>query len=149
MKGTPVKAFVERHQDKIIGVLSGFDRVLFRGTLRSISYAYGLDRFLGANRILLKDFGDFSKQCTQQIAAHGEKLARDAGRPYIYPQSPSVCKEDYARRIAESDNIRQGLICVLYAVEPCMSFEIHRNRQTKQLDLLPRHRKWALRHVGR
>ncbi len=29
-----------------MGILSGFDRVLFRGTLRSISYVDGLDKFL-------------------------------------------------------------------------------------------------------
>lgn len=33
-----MERFVERHKDRIVGVLTGFDRVLFRGTLRSISY---------------------------------------------------------------------------------------------------------------
>lgn len=35
-------AFTPRHQQDVIGVLSGFDRMRFRGTLRSISYPEGL-----------------------------------------------------------------------------------------------------------
>jgi len=34
--------FIARHREQIVGVLSGFDRVVFRGTLRSIAYADGL-----------------------------------------------------------------------------------------------------------
>ncbi len=36
-----MQSFVQRYQEGVIGVLGGFDRVLFRGTLRSISYAEG------------------------------------------------------------------------------------------------------------
>ena len=31
--------FIARHQEQIVGVLSGFDRLVFRGTLRSVAYA--------------------------------------------------------------------------------------------------------------
>ena len=31
-----MKRFLERHNGRITGTLSGFDRVLFRGTLRSM-----------------------------------------------------------------------------------------------------------------
>ena len=41
-----MQGFIQRHQEDVIGVLSGFDRLLFRGTLRSINYSDGLDRFL-------------------------------------------------------------------------------------------------------
>jgi len=43
-----MQKFIQRHQEDVIGVLGGFDRVLFRGTLRSISYGEGLEGFLGA-----------------------------------------------------------------------------------------------------
>jgi hypothetical protein len=39
-------AFIQRHQQDVIGVVSGFDRMRFRGTLRSICYAQGVDLFL-------------------------------------------------------------------------------------------------------
>jgi hypothetical protein len=37
---------LNRHKDSIVGVLSCFDRVLFRGTLRSISHLDGMKVFL-------------------------------------------------------------------------------------------------------
>ena len=37
--------------------------------------------------------------------------------------------------------MKDGLICVLTCVEPCVSFDIHRNRETKHLELVTRLRK--------
>lgn len=136
-----MNAFVQRHQDQIIGILNGFDRILFRGTLRSISYVAGLDKFLGASRILLKDFAAFAKRCTDQLAAHAQDVAARAGRPYIYLACPAVSKEDYARTIAQRDHVTRGLVCVLAAVEPCMTFDIRRNRCTKHIELVARERR--------
>jgi hypothetical protein len=33
-----MERFVTRYPDRIVGILTGFDRMLFRGTLRSISH---------------------------------------------------------------------------------------------------------------
>ena len=41
-----MERFIERHHDRVIGVLSGFDRMLFRGSLRSISYTNALAKWL-------------------------------------------------------------------------------------------------------
>jgi len=49
--------FIAKHENHIAGVLSGFDRLVFRGTLRSISWAEGMNHYLHANDVLLKDFG--------------------------------------------------------------------------------------------
>ena len=37
-----MERFVTRYHDRIVGILTGFDRMRFRGTLRSISNADGL-----------------------------------------------------------------------------------------------------------
>jgi len=41
----------------IAGVLSGFDRLVFRGTLRSISYAEGMLGYRWAKQVRLTEFG--------------------------------------------------------------------------------------------
>ncbi len=48
-----MERFLERHRICVFGVVTGFDRINLRGTLRSISYVEGLDRFSGAHRVLL------------------------------------------------------------------------------------------------
>lgn len=37
-----MKEFIPTYDDAISGVLSGFDRMVFRGTLRQIAYPLGL-----------------------------------------------------------------------------------------------------------
>ena len=59
--------FIAKHQDEISGVLSGFDRLVFRGTLRSIAYRAGMNLYLFNNQILLKDFGAHVEQVSQQL----------------------------------------------------------------------------------
>jgi hypothetical protein len=130
-----VPQFIQRHQQGILGVLEGFDRILFRGTLRSISYSTGLDKFLGAQRVLLKDFKAFAQGCTDRLAAHAQALAEAAGRPYHYLPSAALRKEQIAADIARRDGLTQGLVCVLACVEPCRSFELRRDRQRRRLEL--------------
>lgn len=48
---------IATYNDPIAGVLSGFDRLVFRGTLRRIAYPFGLQGYLWANQVLRKDFG--------------------------------------------------------------------------------------------
>ena len=136
-----MKEFVQRHASSVIGMLSGFDRLLFRGTLRRIASAAGLSSFLSYTNVLLKDFGEHSMKLTEQVKNASLAVAEQSGRPVQYLVDPSVRKEDVAREIARRDGIDKGLICVLSAVEPCWSFEIHRNRAARKLELQSRQRR--------
>ena len=136
-----MKEFVQRHASSVIGALSGFDRLLFRGTLRRLANAAGLASFLSYTKVLLKDFGDHSLKLTEQVKEASLAAAEAAGRPVQYLSDPSVRKEDVAREIARRDGIGEGLVCVLSAVEPCWSFEIHRDRAAKKLVLRSRQRR--------
>jgi hypothetical protein len=140
-EGIVMWRFMERHAAAVVGVLSGFDRVLFRGTLRSLSYLKGFDTFLNVHRVLYKDFGKFVERLSDRVKQHAREFAERHHRPLVYLQSAAVSKEDVARRIAQRDGIRQGLVCVLSCVEPCQTFALHKNRQTKHLDLVPAKRK--------
>jgi len=51
-----MKEFIAQFGDQITGVLSGFDRLVMRGTLRAIVGAKGMGDYLGQNRVLLEDF---------------------------------------------------------------------------------------------
>ena len=45
-----MERFLKRHASCILVSISGFDRVLFRGVLRSICHVQGLDYFMGSKR---------------------------------------------------------------------------------------------------
>jgi hypothetical protein len=99
----------------------------FRGTLRSISYAGGVDRFLGAAGVRYKDFKEYVQGLSQRLVDHAERVAQQAGRPFEYLVSSSEDKQARAEQIAARDGIAEGLVCILRSVEPCMSFSIRRN----------------------
>jgi hypothetical protein len=136
-----VRQFVANHAEHVIGRLSGFDRLVFRGTLRILSQRGGLMTYLAAVRVLLKDFAQHALGLTQQLKDASLLLARQTGRPVQYLTSAASSKEDIARRIAAADHIDQGLICVLTAVEPCWSYEIVRDHANKRIEAQPRYRK--------
>ncbi len=133
--------FITRHAEVIEGVVEGFDRIMFRGVLRSINYSQGLDRFLTAHGILLKDFGSFAERCTRELDARAKEIAAKSKRPYIYMQSPGVRKDEYAREIARRDGVHAGLICVLACVEPCVTADLRSNRDSGRLEVTYRMRK--------
>ena len=108
-----MERFLQRHQDQVTGVLSGLDRILFRVTLRSISYRSGMDIFLSRQHVVYKDFGPFAERLSDGLKEHARLMAQREGRPFRYLPSPSLSKEDIARRIIQEDGIAEGLICVL------------------------------------
>lgn len=141
-----MSAFEIVHQDRVAGKLTCFDRVIFKGHLSRLYCPGGMKAFLDSQGVLLKDFGAYVKRTTGEIKAHVQRLATDAGRPYVYladnhTKARGRSKEDLAREMAEADGITEGLICVLAAVEPCGSFDIFRNRDTCRLEVVRRRRK--------
>jgi hypothetical protein len=136
-----VEKFVSRHAGAVIGTLCGFDRLVLRGTLRMLAHRAGMMAYLWAVQVLLKDFGAHALELSRRLREASEALARRSDRPIRYLASSAINKEEIARAIARADGIEQGLICILTAVESCLSYEIVRQREAKRVALEPRWRK--------
>ena len=133
--------FLTRFSPLVRGILSGWDRLFLTGNLRALSYQVGLQKYLWAHRIPYKDFHDRSLKVTQRVIQASLAQAQQLGREIRYLNSSDVRKEDVAREIAARDHIRSGLICVLQSVDPCMSFQINKNRDRGKLEIRYRQRK--------
>lgn len=131
-----MERFVKRYADRIVGSIAGFDRILFRGNLSSICHVEGMDRFLSSQRVLYKDYSGFVQRFSQRVKERAEQMARETGRPLIHLNSPKDSKEEFVREIIERDQLREGLICVLTCVEPCVSFSIRGDRRRQQIKLV-------------
>ena len=127
--------FIQNHAAVVLGVLSGFDRIRLRGTLRWLSNVRGMLGYLQAVSVLLKDFTLYAKGVTAQIRRRTELDARAAGRPVIYLSSSQTSKEELARSISQRDGIHEGLICVITCVEPCYYHHVGPNREQRRLEL--------------
>ncbi len=51
-----MESFIHCFESKVSGVLSGWDRIRFRGTVRRIAKLRGMGSFLWEQKVLLKDF---------------------------------------------------------------------------------------------
>jgi hypothetical protein len=138
-----MERFVTRHQDRIAGILTGFDRMLFRGTLRSISYPKGAEIWLSSRHVLLKDFAAFAEGLTARVTAQATELAAEAQRPVEYLKSSRVSKDERVRAIQQRDRVTDGLICILSCVEPCRALTVRSDRTTRRLRFVVEDRKCA------
>src|SRR6266700_5357749 len=105
-----MNAFVQQHAQSVIGVIRGWDRLRFRGTVRMLANLTGMNNFLSYTRHRLKDFGDYAQRVSRQVRAASLAVAESAGRPVIHLESSKINKEQIALQIAQRDGIKQGLI---------------------------------------
>lgn len=131
-----MERFVKRYADRIVGSIAGFDRILFKGNLSSICHREGMELFLSSQRVLHKDFSAFVQRLCKRLKERAEQMARESGRPLIHLNSPKESKEDFVRELIERDQITAGLVCILTCVEPCRTFTIRGDRQSKQTRLV-------------
>lgn len=150
-----MNSFLSCLGDRVTGVLHGFDRLRFAGTQRLLANVSGMRAFLCRSGVLLKQFGEWSQALTAQVRQSCEAVMSDAGRPLIYLNRSGESKERLADSIRQRDGITSGAVCQLSAVEPLWSYEIHRNRATRHLELRPLLRKclhlyhyWVDEEVG-
>ena len=135
-----MKHFIKKYKRNIVGSLTGFDRIVLRGTLRMLSFELGMLNFLQRTGVLLKNFGEYVEEQSKILKKSTIKKAVEENRSIIYLTSCKTRKEPIARKIVEEEKITSGLICVLKCVEPCVSYEIFKNKESKKLELKSRNR---------
>lgn len=134
------------HGEGVIGTLTTFDRMIFKGHLTGLYPDGAFQRFLNTQGVLLKGYAGYVKGVSDQLKAHAKAMAAAAGRPYLYAEHAMTkrsghSKGDLAEEITARDGLSEGLVCVLSAVEPCSSFDVVGNRETHRLEIRRRRRK--------
>jgi hypothetical protein len=118
-----MQQFSARFQSLIQGVVSGLDRVLFRGSLRQLNHAHGMEVFLYLNEILFKDYNQYVKAISQRLKQASTASVREQKLPVEYLRRGEMDKELRARQIAAERGITDGDVCVLSAMELAPTFQ--------------------------
>ena len=144
--GVEMGAFEDVHRDRITGSLAMFDRMIFKGYLTGLYPNENMRCFLWTQGVPLKDFTAWAKATTERIANNARKLVTDAGRPvisfdHVKTRNRAQRKDELAKRIAAEDGITEGIVCLISAVETCMSFEVRKSMKTGRLEAKRRERK--------
>ena len=129
--------FVAKHAEKIDGVLSCFDRMLFRGYLPIMSGAAMYD-FLNQKQIPLSRLKAFLTEHAAKVKNHATAMAEKYQRPYIYLTASGSRKEERAREIAKQDAITEGLVCIFAQVEPCRTFSFRYGKEQPYVNVAKR-----------
>jgi hypothetical protein len=126
-----MKTFLQRFGGLVLGILSGFDRLVFKGKLRQLYAPEGMNIYLAANHVLYVDFRQHVERVTQHVLE--ASLIGEAKRlhRFAYLNSSEVSKEEVARTYAEQQQVKEGLVCVLQCVEPCWSFDLDKKADGK------------------
>lgn len=133
--------FIRKYREKTSFTLSGFDRVVFRGLLRSIVHPDGMKKHLSRCDVPRREFGAHVNKTTERLKEASLAEAKRLERPVIYLPSSKTRKETVAKEVLAQKPVDSGLICVLKCVEPCMAYEMYRNKDQKKLELVYRPRK--------
>jgi hypothetical protein len=120
--------FLQRFGSKVSGVLSGFDRLRFRGSNRALCHSNGVLAFLCWAKVLLKNFGSFAQERTDTLCNAIERQAKELETPTIYLASSGADKEAVALAEAGKLDRKSGLIAVLGCVEPCRSVVVRKDK---------------------
>ena len=105
------------------GVITGFDRIIFKGTLQSIVYAVGMQYFLMTQGVLNKDFKAYAMENSNKIVESADEISeRLCGCRTIYLPSSNERKETVVRKRQEETGVTEGLIGVWSCVESCYTF---------------------------
>jgi hypothetical protein len=81
--GVP-ESFYRKFGQQVTHVLSGFDRIRFRGSLRMLFDPRKMDLYLGCCGVLLKEFGSFAERMTTRVKQLAYQVAQQAARPVSY-----------------------------------------------------------------
>lgn len=120
----------ERYSDKIRGVISCFDRLIFQGTLNPVGHPQGMTSYLYAHHIRIFDFPHFAKDYTSKIRDHSASVAKGNNINIDFVRNQSDRKENRVAKIIKTRGDQSGIVCILSAMESCSTFEPWHDKKT-------------------
>ncbi|MCF6285077.1 MAG: hypothetical protein L3K26_07795 [Candidatus Hydrogenedentes bacterium] len=119
-----MNAFIRKFSGIVKGTLTGFDRIVFKGSILPLMYDEGVKSFCRGRGILNKDYKSWMLKQTGKLIDSATQYAEtryDKGITHI--ASSRTRKEELARQRQQKMNIDRGLIGVWSAVESCRSYK--------------------------
>jgi hypothetical protein len=125
-----MSAFIERYAEKILGVITCFDRVVITGTILEICYAEGMSRHLRGKGIRIFDYTRFAEPLREDIRENAESIARDSGMEIEFIRRKDFRKDERIKEIVTRRGDHPGLVHIFSAMEQCPSFKPWHDKRT-------------------
>jgi hypothetical protein len=129
------QSLIDRHVEKIHGVLSCLDRVLVVGGLPDIAYPGAMEALLRKRNVRLFDYKQFVSEQREVIRANAQRIAGEQAIEITFMRRTSIRKEDVVQEVLNKRGSHPGLVCILSAMEKCASYEPWHDKKTHRTSL--------------
>ncbi len=127
----------ERYRERLVGVLSCYDRIIITGTLPGACYAAGMTSFLYSRGIRIFDYARFAEPLRESIRAAAEAAATAAGVAMQHVNKAHIRKEDLVAAVLKERGDQPGLVHIISAMEACESYRPWHDKRTGKTFLKP------------
>jgi hypothetical protein len=118
-----MKRFIERFGRAVKGVLTGFDRIVFKGTILPLAHEQGAMSFCGWRGVLNKEYKRWMTEQTEALIAAVDRYAQQQCGQRIIPLNTWRRDKDVlAKERQKSQGIESGLIGVWSCLESGHSY---------------------------
>jgi len=155
-----MRELVARFGKAVKGVLTGFDRIVFKGTILPLAYEEGAMGFLSSRGVLNRDYKKWMRARSEALIQAVDRYAREqTAKPITHVPTWRENKEALARKRQQRRGMDSGLIGVWSCQESCWSYravydaragypQLHRYRpQCKHLYLYLDHEQYGWMNV--
>jgi hypothetical protein len=123
-----MRSFLARFGSLFSLVLSGFDRLRFRGESRVLNNAKGVDRYLYEQKVKYISFVEHTTDLTKRLSYETEASARAEGVPIKHLDSSRIDKQETCLELAREHGRTTGRIALVSAVENCVTYRMRTNK---------------------
>ena len=127
----------ERYADRLVGVLSCYDRIIITGTLPGVCYAQGMTSFLNSKGIRIFDYPQFAAPLRDRVRECAQGLAAKHGVPIQHINKPNIKKEEVVAKVLKQRGDQPGLVHIISAMEACQSYQPWHDKNTGKTFLRP------------
>lgn len=125
-----MQTLIERHCEKIQGVISCFDRVVLTGTVPRICYAKGMSTLLHQQNIRIFDYTQWAMPLRKEIRDNAERLAQANDLEIDFIRKKNFRKEQRIKERLQQRGSHPGLVHIFSAMEPCTSYKPWHDKNT-------------------
>ena len=112
-----MNSFIERFQSIIKSTITGFDRIVFKGTLLGLIRPEGVFKLLSHLGVKNTELKTWLLKQSSEICQHADKLASEHGYKVEHLNSYKIRKEELVHNTQESRQISEGLIGIWSCME--------------------------------
>lgn len=126
----------KKFNNKIKGILSGFDRIIINGYSRQLNNCRQFLYYMIQNDCNLVGFNAFAEEHTKSLCGYIEQLVSEQNRPIEFIMSSKISKDEVARKLFNESPVDEGLVCCISSMEVCDTMTVKGNKKSSKKILL-------------